>query len=434
MNTELARYETIVTLNPATEWRISVTDNARPDLANIMGNTDMYYEATLNNMGAGQVLENHSPVFATQALQFVGWKLPTTLSHLAFDADGDSLVYSLDRPMLGCSTPATYLPVSAGGIIDLSDTNGGVPCVATLPTTLSTYSPTYPLSSFSFTGACPVKTATPSFIFNPAMGSMSFTPYLFIAGTSTAQQAQNKYAVVVKVDEYRRMPNNTYFHIGSVRRDMIFIVSNCGINQNPSLAPITINGTSQAASAVIPVTAGRLISLNLAGTDPNSGQILTLTSNAEQTLPNSEFTPSAPGMQPTAQLNWLPPATLRPGLYYCTVTTTDNACPIKGVTQQTLTFRVTNTTLATSTATAKAVTTLAAVPTPFSGQVSFRLAQAGVQDVTIFDRLGRQVATLRSAATGEVTWQPAASVAPGLYLARTADGRQVARLLRSDTE
>ncbi|QNH62652.1 hypothetical protein [Hymenobacter sediminicola] len=431
VNTEMARYETIVTLPPAAEWRISVQDNARPDLANINGNTDIYYEATLSNMGNGQTFQNHSPVFATNAVQFVGWNLPTTFSHLAYDTDGDSLVYSLERPLMSCGSPNVYNQFNAGATyISLPTT--GAPCVATLPASLTTYSPTFPLPSLAFTGACPVKTAVPSFLFNPAMGSMSFTPVLFTPGNTTMLQAQNKYVVVVKVDEYRRQPGNTYFHIGSVRREMVFVVSDCGSNVNPSLGPVTIGGTSQQASAVIPVTAGRLISLNLSGIDSNPNQVITLTSNAEQMLPNSEFTPSAPSAQPTAQLNWLPPTTLRPGLYYCTVSTTDNACPIKGVTQQTLTFRVTNTTLATSTA--KAVTTLAAVPTPFSGQVSFQLAQAGVQTVTIFDRLGRQVATLRSSAAGEVKWQPAASVAPGLYLARTADGRQVARLLRSDTE
>lgn len=157
-----------------------------------------------------------------------------------------------------------------------------------------------------------------------------------------------------------------------------------------------------------------------------------MSSNAEQVLPNADFVASNPSIQPTASLNWLPPANLRAGLYYCTITTTDNACPIKGTTQQTLTFRVTNTTLATKAA--RNATPVAAIPTPFQGQVSFTLAKPGVQTVLVFDHLGRQVAELKSRPTGEVIWQPGAKVAAGLYLARSADGRQVARLLRTDAE
>ena len=120
---------------------------------------------------------------------------------------------------------------------------------------------------------------------------------------------------------------------------------------------------------------------------------------------------------------------MRPGLYYCTIISADNACPIKGVEHCTLTFRVSAGPLATRGT--KPVTALAAVPTPFTGEVSFQLAQPGVQTVTVFDQLGRQVAELRSQPSGKVQWQPAATVPAGLYLARSQYGRQVARLLRT---
>ncbi|MBO0359555.1 hypothetical protein J0X19_16465 [Hymenobacter sp. BT186] len=74
------------------------------------------------------------------------------------------------------------------------------------------------------------------------------------------------------------------------------------------------------------------------------------------------------------------------------------------------------------------------MPTPFWSKVSFWLTQLGVQTVMIFDQLVRQVAELRSSVLGEVVWLPGPQVPAGLYLARSADGQQVARLLRTGTE
>jgi hypothetical protein len=258
-------------------------------------------------------------------------------------------------------------------------------------------------------------------LFNPAVNS-----------------ADNKNVVAVKVSEYRYLTNpigqRYRVLVGTVRRELLFTVVDCGSNLNPVAGPITISGnpTPQPVTAPIPVAAGQLITVRVPGTDGNGNQILTMTSNAEQVLPNAELTPAPPSLHPTVQIDWIPPVTLPSGLYYCTVTTTDDACPIKGVQTQTLTFRVTNTLL--STQAARRAKTLSAVPTPFQGQVSFQLTKAGVQPVLVFDQLGRQVATLQSLPSGEVRWQPAASVPAGLYLARTPDGSQVARLLRTGAE
>jgi len=424
-NYETGLFEATLTLPPA-EWTLSVTLNARPELGNInIGSGDMYTEATLDNRNGRS---NSSPVFSSssQVVSFVGWRLPTTFSEMAVDPDGDSLVYELVAPLESCGSPMTYLPIQSP-IVEVGSTPA---CYAALPTG-TTYSPTWPLLSFQLTGSCPLKQAQPYFDFNPANGSISMIPQLF---NPTVNSAQNKNVVAVKVSEYRRLAGGSYVKVGSVRRDMLFTVVDCGTNQNPTLGPVTVNnGPAQSAGAVIPVVAGQLVQLSVGGLDGNGNQILTMSSNVEQVLPNSELTLSPPSLHPTAQINWIPPTTLPSGLYYCTVTTTDNACPIKGVHTQTLTFRVTNNTL-TAVKAAKAVTTLAAAPTPFQGQVRFQLAQAGVQPVLVFDQLGRQVAALQSSPAGEVQWRPAAGVPAGLYLARTPDGLQVARLLRTGAE
>ncbi|MCB2408769.1 hypothetical protein [Hymenobacter lucidus] len=423
-NYETGLFQVTVTLPPA-QWLLSVVLNARPTLGNVnLGNGNFYTEAMLDSR-TGVV--NSSPVFSSssQVVSFVGWNLPTTLSQLATDSDGDSLVYELAAPLLGCNEPAAYKSYASTTTVDPVDAN----CYTVAPA--GTYSPTLPLLSYNVSGACPLRQQTAFFGFNPANGSISIKPALF---NPAINSADNKYVVALKVSEYRRPATGRAFLVGTVRRDMLFTVVDCGPNQNPVIAPLTVNNssTAQPVTNIIPVTPGRLVTVRLSSSDANSGQVLTMTSNAEQVLTNAEFTPAPPSVNPTVQIDWIPPANLRPGLYFCTVTTTDSNCPIKGQHTQTLTFQVGGTTLATQAP--RQITTLAAVPTPFQAQVSFTLARPGVQAVIVFDQLGRQVTTLQSLPTGEVQWRPAASVPAGLYLARTADGRQVARLLRTDAQ
>ncbi|UOQ71404.1 hypothetical protein [Hymenobacter cellulosilyticus] len=427
-NYETGLFEATVTL-PAGQWTLSVTLNARPTLGNVnIGSGDLYTEATLDNTNG---VVNSSPVFSTtaQVVSFVGWNLPTTFSEQAVDPDGDSLTYELVAPLMSCSEPLTYKSYGSSSTPDPVDPT----CITSLPA--ATYSPTFPLPSFNLTGTCPQRQLQPYFEFDRQNGSISMRPTLYNAAVNSSD---NKHVVAVKVSEYRRSINSQGRRVatlvGTVRRDMMFTVVDCGDNRNPVLAPITVNNSpvTQPVTEVIPVVAGRLVTVRLRATDVNAGQVLTMTSNVEQVLPNSEFTAAPPSVSPTVQIDWIPPVNLSPGLYYCTVTTTDSNCPYKGIQTQTLTFRVSSPALATQAA--KSTTTLTAVPTPFQTQVSFTLARPGVQQVLVFDQLGRQVTTLLSLPSGQVQWSPAASVPAGLYLARTADGRQVARLLRTDAE
>ncbi|MCB2377218.1 hypothetical protein LGH70_06470 [Hymenobacter sp. BT635] len=425
INMESGDFEATVPLPPG-QWTLSAVSVARPAMGNVNNATgSLYCEATLDNRNG---LGNTSATFISNSLvlPFLGWNLPTTLSQQATDPDGDSLAYELVAPLVGCNEPLTYKSFSSTIIVDPADPT----CFTAVPTT--PYSPTFPLLSFNVTGSCPLRQVQPYFRFNPLNGAISCQPALYNPGVNSPE---NKYAVAVKVSEYRRSTGSNgqpvITLVGTIRRELLLIVVDPGTNQNPTLRPVVINGSlTQPASAVIPARPGQLVSVRLTGTDANTNQILTMSSNAEQLLPNSEFTPAAPGFSPTVQIDWLPPATLAPGLYYCTVTTTDSNCPIKGVNTQTLTFRVSAPTLATQVA--RQVTALSAVPTPFQSQVSFTLARPGVQTVVVFDQLGRQVTTLQSQPTGQVQWRPAAGVPAGLYLARTADGRQVARLLRTE--
>ncbi|UOQ52205.1 hypothetical protein [Hymenobacter cellulosivorans] len=393
-NYETGLFETTITL-PAGQWTLSVTLNARPTLGNVnAGSGDIYTEATLDNRNG---IVNASPVFSStsQVVSFVGWNLPTTFSEQATDPDGDSLTYELVAPLLGCSEPITYKSFASATLVDPADPT----CYTAVPAT--TYSPTFPLMSFNVTGACPLRQIQPYFDFNRANGAITMRPALY---NSAVNSPDNKNVVAVKVSEYRRSINSqgrqVVTLVGSIRRDMLFTVVDCGNNQNPVIAPITVNNSpaTQPVTDVIPVVAGQLVSVRLRGTDVNSGQVLTMSSNVEQVLPNSEFTSAPPSVSPTVQIDWIPPLSLSPGLYYCTVTTSDSNCPIKGIQTQTLTFRVSSPALATQSA--KAAIAVAAVPTPFQAQVSFTLAQPGIRPVLVFDQLGRQVATLQSLPSG----------------------------------
>jgi hypothetical protein len=164
--------------------------------------------------------------------------------------------------------------------------------------------------------------------------------------------------------------------------------------------------------------------VDLAATDANSGQTLnyTLDYNA---VPGVTLQATSVG---GTRLTFTPAASLPDGIYRVSVSVADDACPIRGVETRSLAFRVYRTPTATK---ANATLAVAAYPNPFTEQVQFQLAKAGVQYLSICDQLGREVARVQSQANGQVQWQPGADLPAGLYLARTLDGSQTVRLLRS---
>lgn len=418
----ITNYEATVTLPPG-RWVLSTNESARSELANVVGQANLYMESVLDNTSG---ISNNSAVPATAPIQFVGWQQPNQFSSLMFDPDGDSLVYSLAAPLQNCNDPIAYRRVigdNGSSFIDLTAQNG-TPCLASIQAN-STYSATFPMASYAYTGTCALMNTVPAFGFSAQTGEMLITPAIHFSATNAPI---NGHVIVVKVDEYRRQANGTYVLVGSVRREMVAIEIDLA-DRNPTLSTMAVNSTARPITSTIPAPTGQPLSIQLASTDADAGQIVTLTSNASLLLDGATLVATGNG---TATLTWTPPVGLRPGLYYCTIISTDNACPIKGIEHRTLAFRVSAGPLATRGS--KPTTTLAAVPTPFTETVSFQLAQPGVQTVTVFDQLGRQVAELRSQPSGRVQWQPAATVPAGLYLACSQDGRQVARLLRTGTE
>jgi len=165
------------------------------------------------------------------------------------------------------------------------------------------------------------------------------------------------------------------------------------------------------------------VTLGLTAADPDAGQVLRFESQSPGIIPG--FSLQTTGAT-TAQATWQVPASLPPGRYTAAVAVLDNGCP-NASEDYTFTFLVAAQPLATRPDLTPSTT---AFPMPFRQQVQFQ-APAGGQAVTVVDALGRVVARLTSQADGRVQWQPAAALPAGLYLARGADGRLLARLLRA---
>jgi hypothetical protein len=77
-----------------------VTNLANPDAQ------DYYVEARLNNLNGG----NSSPVFQELQMPFTCITATYCVDNSAYDADGDSLVYSMVAPAGQYGTPLTYVP------------------------------------------------------------------------------------------------------------------------------------------------------------------------------------------------------------------------------------------------------------------------------------------------------------------------------------
>ncbi|RTQ49739.1 hypothetical protein EJV47_13080 [Hymenobacter gummosus] len=453
-NYETAKYTADITLPPAAEWTLSVEINARPSVENIGGNTTLRFEATLNNQvtlsnGTQYVAQNTSPQYQDQdsPVPFAGWKQQNTLTFSTFEPDGDSLVYSLDRPLEACNQYSTYAAINQNVPVILDPSNTPTnPCVINMQTGFPTaYSPTYPLPSYTVTGSCPVKTAVPDFTFDPFVGSVTFTPAVY--ATTPSADGDNKYALVGKVTEYRKI-NGQYYKIGTVRREMLVIVIDCGPNALPASPTTTAgNPTTSVRSLQLSTVAGTYAETEYFFTDPNPADRLTVsivppTDPAYADMHINLNAPAAPvtvlnngTATPSLKVRLRPDPYLAGRTYRIPVKVEDNACPIKGAQYYVLVLQALPRNV-TATHTAAKRQQLTAYPTPFTDEVRFALPRpkAGAAQVLVFDQVGRLVDRLAvPAAAGteaQLTWTPAASVPAGIYSARFADGQHTVRLVR----
>ncbi|GAB3636889.1 hypothetical protein GCM10027422_24790 [Hymenobacter arcticus] len=239
---------------------------------------------------------------------------------------------------------------------------------------------------------------------------------------ATTVQA-GRYAMAARVSEYRRV-SGVWQLIGGITRDISY-VAYITTNGSPHFMGLTVGGnaTSQPVEQLIRARPGQAISLLLSATDPDAGQALSFSSQAPEVVPGLNLTTVSATQ---ARLTWRVPTDLPLGRYTPTVAVLDNGCLLHASEEQTISFLVTNQVLATRPSNPADT---AAFPMPFRKQVQFQ-ATAG-QLISIVDALGRVVAQLTSPADGRVVWQPASTLPAGLYVARSAEGKLLARLLRA---
>lgn len=262
-------YQGIVNL-PAncTDWIFSFTLCCRNNAINTINNPggeNIYVEARLNNF---HYACNNSPTFSNPPVSFPCVGQTSCFNHGAYDADGDSLHYTLIAPATGPNTAVTYI--------------GG-------------YSAQQPLIS------------NPAVTFNAANGDICMTPTL-----------QEVTVLAVRVEEWR-----DGIFIGSVVRDIQLRTVVCN-NNLPTLSGINGTGVYNAT-----VCAGNTLTFNIPSYDPDQNQTITI--NWNNAIPNASFTSNAAQL-PTGVFSWTPTANdISPNPYCFTVTVSDDNCPVNGV-------------------------------------------------------------------------------------------------------
>ncbi|MBL7963022.1 MAG: gliding motility-associated C-terminal domain-containing protein [Flavobacteriales bacterium] len=246
-------------------WELCCRNNSITSLQN-PGNQRLYLDARLNNTLTPC---NTSPTFLNSPTPFYCLGQPISYNPGAFDPDGDSLDFALINARGLNGANLTY---SAG------------------------YSAVQPIANSGGANAV---------VMNPATGTLTCTPSI-----------QQVAVVSYRVREYR---NGVL--IGEVVRDIQFVIRPCPSNAQPSATGI--NGTSNFSAQVC---AGQPISFTINSSDPNAGQIVTMTWN--NGIPGASFSASGSPF-PTGTFTWTP-TVADIGNNTFAVTVADNACPLVG--------------------------------------------------------------------------------------------------------
>jgi len=203
-------------------------------------------------------IHDSSPVFGPYPRGYMCANQPNILNFAATDADGDSLVYSLVKPLAGHTSslaPVAPTPIPA------------------------------PYDTVTF--------AWPTFgMFNIVGGAPPMTINSHTGIVMAAPTALGVYVFCVEVDEYRN-----HVKIGEVRRDVQMAVLPC----SNDLAPAFVS----PPDTVYTITAGQNLCLNIAAVDPDNDWIKLSGSSelfsASPTEPLTTFDPDS--AQRTAQNN-----------------------------------------------------------------------------------------------------------------------------------
>ncbi|MEL6654630.1 MAG: hypothetical protein AAFQ87_27895, partial [Bacteroidota bacterium] len=247
-------------------------------LVNIVtpGGTSTYFSAQLENLPN---LDNNSPVFNSTVTPIVCIGQGGTIDLGGYDPDGDSLWYSLTVCMDQLGLPVTYAP----GIT-----------------------------------------------FNQPLGStvnLNFDSQTGIISIPPSSIPEGSYVICVEVHEYR---NGQY--LGSVTRDFAVAMLNCpsGVGSLPSFSGLqnVVNGNVVGPNTIT-VCEGKNLSFEMAFSDADPGDIITISTNALGVLDSSSFTSN--GLNPaTGVFSWTPGPDNAGQTYIVYATASSAGCPVPG--------------------------------------------------------------------------------------------------------
>ena len=259
----------VVFPSQCTDWLISYSVLARNCAITTMQQgspcgqtTPIYVEATLNNLN---FTSNNSPTFSNNPVAFICQYQSFIFNHGVTDIDGDSLYFELIDAQQSHNVSIPYIPPFSG---------------------------TNPLTS------------APAVAINSLNGDISMN----------AQQLEIG-VIAIRINEFRNG-----IQIGSIIRDMQFIVNNCYPNVLPTATGI--NGTNVFTATVCP---GNNLTFFINSDDTNVANTVSMIWNSG--ISGATFT-TAGTPHPTGTFSWTPTlAQARTQPYSFTVTVRDDNCP-----------------------------------------------------------------------------------------------------------
>lgn len=261
-------YQGIITLPAAcTDWVFSFSlccRNASIGTILTPASENIYVEARLDNLNFPC---NNSPVFSNPPIPFVCVDQPYCFNNGSYDADGDSLYYTLIAPATSATTSVTYI---------------------------APYSAAQPLAS------------SPPVSFNNMTGDMCMTPTMLQVTV-----------FAIHVEEWRGGEL-----VGTVMRDIQLRTITC-TNNNPYA-----NGINNTGTYSLTACAGVPINFFIDTYDVDATQNVSITWNSG--IAGGTFVSSG-GSRPTGTFTWTPTAADISSAPHCfTITVQDDNCPYNG--------------------------------------------------------------------------------------------------------
>jgi gliding motility-associated-like protein len=357
-NFETVSFSATVTFSAAEQncpnWIFSTTNNARPSIENLVNSSsqDLYSEAYVNLGTPAAPYNNNSPEFnpLNVPIPLVCVNQNVFYSLNANEADGDSLSYELAQPLGTGGTPIPYGPAPGGGIITNPSpkppyNTGANQQFAILQGGLTTFTITWPLPSYNLdwnhitppnTVPDKIITATPFFNLDPISGQLTFRPSVYYPNTPSSA-GRNKYAVVVKIKEWRNV-NGVWVNVGYIRRDILFLVEDCSGNIPPvtTVPPIPPKFEVELNDTLVKVQTCNTTRILYKFQDQQDNVTITVdTAKVRATLPNGSMKVFNNGTKKVeAELFITPDVSDANKTYLIPIKIEDDACPIKGITNQ----------------------------------------------------------------------------------------------------